>query len=628
MTTAFTMGADLGLNTARFTAGLEAAGLGVVKFENQFKTAMRGLGVASGAAVLALGAVAAATRKAVDFASEINDASTAAGIASETYQAWSYSARLAGVSSEEFAGAMAKANVQIGKAAAGEAGAVALFKRLGISARDTSGHVRSTEDVINDFSDSLSKFKSASERGALSAEFLGKAAGPKLASTMAQGSAALAEATAKAREAGAVIDDSLIQQADAAGDKLDALSIVIKAELSSALIQLVPMISDVSGAFAKAIPYVSEFYQVITGTGLRGLEVKLGLVAEKIADINAEIALRSKPSGDPEWSMKRRNDLMEELRLQQEKEASLQRQHREMEQAPKSSATRSKGRDEAAIAAAAAEAKRLAKEAERAKRSNDLERFIANSAVNQMYEPVNKPLTFAQEFADTYKKTLADIEDEFKQSFVPSMKVATESFYAELKQQSDDAAATIVDGLDQVFTSGFRGGLKEMEKTFVRFLANLALRAAESKLEQSLSGLFTSAGERGGGSGFLNIAKGALGWLFGGKGAEGAAAGGAAAGGAGGVFDSLSHNATGGSFTVPGSGSADNVIPLFKATPGETVTIAPKSTPLQGGGVTINQTIDARGADPGSELRLRAAMNQATAKAVAMVQDAMRRGRL
>ena len=46
-----------------------------------------------------------------------------------------------------------------------------------------------------------------------------------------------------------------------------------------------------------------------------------------------------------------------------------------------------------------------------------------------------------------------------------------------------------------------------------------------------------------------------------------------------------------------------------------------------GAGVVVNNTIDARGADPGVEIRIREAMDQTSAATIMRIQDLMRRRR-
>lgn len=63
--------------------------------------------------------------------------------------------------------------------------------------------------------------------------------------------------------------------------------------------------------------------------------------------------------------------------------------------------------------------------------------------------------------------------------------------------------------------------------------------------------------------------------------------------------------ATGGSFTVGGSGGTDSELVQFRATPGEMVNI---TRPGDSQGHTVNYTIDARGAAPGVEEKIKAVL--------------------
>jgi hypothetical protein len=88
-------------------------------------------------------------------------------------------------------------------------------------------------------------------------------------------------------------------------------------------------------------------------------------------------------------------------------------------------------------------------------------------------------------------------------------------------------------------------------------------------------------------------------------------------------------NATGGSFIVPGPNSGDRVIPIFHANGGERVTVTPPGVDGPGGkGISIVNNNDFRGADPGSEARMRAALKQNNEVVKAQVADLLKRRRL
>ena len=73
-----------------------------------------------------------------------------------------------------------------------------------------------------------------------------------------------------------------------------------------------------------------------------------------------------------------------------------------------------------------------------------------------------------------------------------------------------------------------------------------------------------------------------------------------AGGGGGGFFKSLFGLASGGSFTVGGSGGTDSQLVAFKASPNETVTVTRPDQGQRGGATIIqNINIDATGAQIG-----------------------------
>lgn len=89
-------------------------------------------------------------------------------------------------------------------------------------------------------------------------------------------------------------------------------------------------------------------------------------------------------------------------------------------------------------------------------------------------------------------------------------------------------------------------------------------------------------------------------------------------------FGSLFGFATGGSFTVGGSGGTDTSLVAFRATPGEQVTVTPPGGSHEGGGVIIQQHIyPAPGVSSGDLMQ---AMVQAKNAALAEIYASQRRG--
>lgn len=592
MATVGSFGIDLGLNTARFEEGLKRAGTGADRFQRGFKSAMVGL---AGAATIAAGGVAAifaGTKNAIDAASAINDASKAAGIAAETYQAWGFAAQLAGVSAESFASAMSRANKAVGDAANGTGAAAKTMEALGISVRDVNGNVISTERVVNQFADAIAGMKSPAEKSAAAAALFGRQAGPQLVAMLEQGSAGMAAAAAEAERLGAVIDSDLIAKADEAGDQLDAMSTIVSAQLTSALVSLTPVITGVAQAFADATPHIAQFFSVLfdRGSAANNLAEQMGEIEASILATGraAESLRRGGQFAAANEKIEEQIKLMQELARVREKYNAVLRGDR-----PASAAAVPEVELGAAVVAGNGGRSRREKEEKDKSKKEGQKAGIA----------------YAREFSLAVENAMKESATLDKFAVMTEAAAAAANEWAE---QSETAAGRIADSLEYVVFAGFKDGVKGMRDAFNQVLQQMILDLARSKLRETLTSLFEGAGS-GGGSGFGSLLGAVVGAFGGGGGAKAGTAGG------------LKGFAQGGSFTVPGPSTGDNVIPLFRANGGETVTVTPKGG---GSGVTIVNNNDFRGADRGSEARMVQAMRENNEYLKRQVADLLRRNRL
>lgn len=157
--------------------------------------------------------------------------------------------------------------------------------------------------------------------------------------------------------------------------------------------------------------------------------------------------------------------------------------------------------------------------------------------------------------------------DAFKESF----KSATDEMSEYWKQAQRDMQSATADFLLDPLEDGLDGLLKGFIDTIRRIVA-----------EWAAAKIFSS--KSSGGLGVGDAIGAFLGAIFG--------------GGASGTVTTGSYHgefAKGGSFMVPGSGSTDSSLTMFRATPGEKVTVSPRGAG-DWGGVTLVQNIDARGA--------------------------------
>lgn len=215
-------------------------------------TSVEGAALAVGGGVAIAGvALLKGAETAVRYADNLNDAAVALGLNVEKLQELRFAAAQNGVSQEEMDRALMKLNLSIGDAVRNGGAAQEKFDRLGISLTDAAGNTRDTDAVFSDLVGRLSQVTSAAERSSMAGDVMGDKLGPKLNQLLGVGVDGLDALRDAARKAGAVMDEAAIQKAAKAQDELDALAMVTKAQLTTALVDLAPALIAVASGIAS-----------------------------------------------------------------------------------------------------------------------------------------------------------------------------------------------------------------------------------------------------------------------------------------------------------------------------------------------------------------------------------------
>lgn len=171
-------------------------------------------GVSKAAMGVLAGAVGMAF-KAGQSADEINTLAKQYGVATDTIQRFNYAQELVDVSTDAMLGSMSKLTKQIG------AGSSA-FEQLGVEIRDANGEYRKTEDVWYDVLDALSRVENETERDIIAQELFGRSAA-ELAGIIDDGGAALKRFGDEAEEAGLILGQDALDNANEFNDALEQL---------------------------------------------------------------------------------------------------------------------------------------------------------------------------------------------------------------------------------------------------------------------------------------------------------------------------------------------------------------------------------------------------------------------
>jgi hypothetical protein len=202
---------------------------------------------------------------------------TAIGMSAAEMQSWQYAAKLSGVSSEALTAAMGR--LQRAAAAAGTGGGAqaAVFKKLGVSVKDTDGHLRTGGEVFGDVAEKLGEMHNATERNAMAAKLFGRGFLP-LIPLFDKGKEGIAELRKQFAELGGGFSDDFIDKAKvveeqerATDEAVKQLKIGVASELLPVLIKFLKWLSNASTALVKIAKHTKIFQVIAVAMGTKGL---------------------------------------------------------------------------------------------------------------------------------------------------------------------------------------------------------------------------------------------------------------------------------------------------------------------------------------------------------------------
>ena len=194
---------------------------------------------------ISVGALTAFTKNAIDAVGGLGELADQLGVSTDALQALSLASTQAGISGEELQRGLAALTRKIADAATGEKEAEQAFARLGIAFRNTEGQARPTEAVLVDIAERLREFENPAERAAVVTAMFGDRIGQKLIPLLSQGREGLIGMTAEALRFGTIASPELIAKADEAADKVAALTASFRAFANNMIVTVAPAISAI-----------------------------------------------------------------------------------------------------------------------------------------------------------------------------------------------------------------------------------------------------------------------------------------------------------------------------------------------------------------------------------------------
>ena len=244
-----------------------------------FKTLAKvGVGAAVG-----LGAAFVKVQKDLD---KLGKSAKDAQIGVETFQKWQFAASQSGVSAEEFAASLGRAQKRIGEFAARGTGAAAKsLEKLGVSLRTVDGDMRDQESILRDYFRALDSLGSAQERTSAITDLFGANA-RKMTLAFGQGTEVIEDFERQAESLGLVISGNTIAAAEDFNDQLDILQRVLQGKIAENMGKIAPSIIAVTEAAIELIPVIAD----ATGSLLElfGIGKKAELL-DSLGDLKSEL---------------------------------------------------------------------------------------------------------------------------------------------------------------------------------------------------------------------------------------------------------------------------------------------------------------------------------------------------
>ena len=264
-----------------------------IKLPQGAKTALNGIQGLSAGTVAAMAAAAAAIVAVVkvvqelgqltlDVAAQVDEyitESTITGVPTEMLQAWDYAAPLIDTDADTIKGAMTKITQAMGDAAGGSEDAQAKFAALGVSIVDeTTGSLRSAEEVFYDVVDALGEMDAGAQRDAIAMELMGKSA-QELNPLINAGSKALKQYGAEAEAAGYILDEYQIARLGAVDDAYQKLQLTIEANKKQLAADFAPAAQAAMELFSDVVAKAGQMLE------RSGIITNLASIIQSLVDI-------------------------------------------------------------------------------------------------------------------------------------------------------------------------------------------------------------------------------------------------------------------------------------------------------------------------------------------------------
>ncbi len=193
----------------------------------------------------------------ISAASAMVDLADNIGVSTKALQEYRFAARLSSISTQDLDSNLEQFSKRLGDLRAGQGALFNFLKNTNPQLLEQMRAAKSVDEAFNLLIGSMGRMEKQQDRLALAAAAFGKG-GLSMVNLVKDGTAAFEEMRRKANELGVVIEDGLLRRAEEAGDSLDILAMVLRAQLITAVAENAQEIQQFAEALIRAIPKVME----------------------------------------------------------------------------------------------------------------------------------------------------------------------------------------------------------------------------------------------------------------------------------------------------------------------------------------------------------------------------------
>lgn len=203
------------------------------------------------------GAMGLFINKQIEAASAVVDTADNIGVTTKTLQEYTYAARLSSIGTDQLQNSLKTFATAVGQAHAGTGKLYTFLKESNPVLLQQVMSAKSVDEALNDVFNTMGRLGSQTDRLALTSAAFGKK-NLEMVNLVKDGVPAFEALRQKANDLGIVIRDDLLRNAEAAGDKIETLSQVFKAQLIVAVASNAEAIGHFAEELTKAIPVIIE----------------------------------------------------------------------------------------------------------------------------------------------------------------------------------------------------------------------------------------------------------------------------------------------------------------------------------------------------------------------------------